>query len=267
LEKTWEIDDATTVKVRFGAFGKKVISVNGTEVHNARKALPKGGLPIALPGGRQAALSVKVQFASAPEVDLRVGGGLVLETGKKPIACEKCGTVAKPYDRFCGKCGQAMPTAEDYRRRTYVKSATSAIKWLAGIFFVFGIIMFFATQAQVATALEKIQGMDAAAQFPTPIEGKTYTVGELRKRLEWEPWGVLAVNGVLAAIMIGLALWGRRSPLPAVLIATATYAVVIVTNAITDPTTIAQGWIVKLVIITFLVRGIKAALALRTSNA
>jgi hypothetical protein len=78
---------------------------------------------------------------------------------------------------------------------------------------------------------------------------------------------VLAVNGVLAAIMVGLALWSRRSPLPAVIVATATYVVVIVTNGIADPATLGQGWIVKLIIILFLFRGIKAALALRASHA
>ena len=268
MEKTWEIDDATTVKAVFGAFGKKTITVNGKEVHSGRKAFPKEGQPFALPDGRPASLSVKAQFATAPEIDLKVGGNLMVETEKKtPIACAKCGTAAKPWDRFCGKCGQAMPTAEDYKRRKLVKSATSAIKFLAVIFFLFGIVMFFATQAQVNTALEKIQSMDAAATFPTAIEGKTYTVGELRKRLEWEPWGVLAVNGILTAIMVGLALWSRRSPLPAVVIATATYIVVIVANAIADPATLGQGWIVKAIIILFLFRGIKAALALRASHA
>jgi len=267
VDKTWEIDGTTTVKAQFGAFGKNAISVNGREVHNSRKAVPKEGIAFALPDGRQSVLTRTAQFVGAPEIDLRVGGNLVVETGKKPIACAACGTVAKPYDRFCGKCGQAMPTAEDYQRRKHVKNATGAIKWLAAIFFFFGIVMFFATQGQATVALAKLQGMDAAATYPTPIEGRTYTVGELRKQLEWEPWGVLIVNGILAAIMVGLALWGTRSPLPAVLIATATYAVVIVANAISDPATLGQGWIVKLIIIAFLFKGIKAALALRTSNA
>jgi hypothetical protein len=268
VDKTWEIDDATTVKAHFGFVGKKAITVNGKEVHSSRKAIPKEGVPFALPDGRPASLTFKAQFAAAPEVDLRVGGELMVEIDKKtPIACAKCGAPAKPYDRFCGKCGDAMPTAEDYRRRKYVKSATGAIKWLAAIFFFSGILLFFATQAQMAPALAKLQGMDAAAPWPTPIEGRSYTVGELRKQFEWEPWGVLIVNGILAAIMVSLALWSRRSPLPAVLIATATYAVVIVANAVSNPATLAQGWFLKVIIIAFLFRGIKAALALRSSNA
>ena len=44
MEKTWEIDAANTVKARFGAFGRKVVTVNGTEVHDTRKAGKKGGI-------------------------------------------------------------------------------------------------------------------------------------------------------------------------------------------------------------------------------
>src|SRR5687767_7999951 len=160
MDKTWEIDDATTVKAKLGSFGKKVISVNGSEVHNSRDKPP---IEFPLPGGRQAALSMKAQLVGAPEVDLRVDGNLVVETEKKPIACAGCGTLAKPYDRFCGKCGQAMPSAEDYRQRKNVKHATGAIKVLAVLFLLFGIAMFFVTQGQADSALAKLNGMDANA--------------------------------------------------------------------------------------------------------
>jgi len=109
--------------------------------------------------------------------------------------------------------------------------------------------------------------MDPDSVLQTAINGRTYTVEELRKQLLWEPWGVLIVNLILAAIMLGLSIWARRAPLPAVLIATATYAVVIVAAAISDPATLGQGLLVKIVIIAFLVKGIKAALALRTASA
>lgn len=89
-------------------------------------------------------------------------------------------------------------------------------------------------------------------------------MGQLRAQLLWEPWGVLLINGILAAMMVALSLWGRRAPLPAVLVATATYAVVNVSSASADPMTIAQGLLLKLIMLGFLVKGIKAALALRS---
>jgi putative Ca2+/H+ antiporter (TMEM165/GDT1 family) len=261
MVRTWEIDDATIVTAKVGAFGKKTISVNGQEVHSSRDKT----VAFALPGGRQGALSLKSNFIGAPDVDLTVNGKLAVETEKKnPIACPACKTAAKPYDQFCGKCGHAMPTAENYRAQKYVKQATGAIKVLAVLFLIFGVLMFFVIQTQADAALAKLQNMDPSETWQA--EGRTWNVGELRKQLEWEPWGVLIVNLILAAIMTLLALWGRRSPLPAVLIATATYVVVIVVNGIMEPSTLTQGLIVKIIIIAFLFRGIKAALAVRASN-
>lgn len=267
MDRTWEVDDANTVKAHFGGFGKKLVTVNGKEVYNARKLGPKGEIPFSLPDGRAAAISVKRPFVGLPAINLRVGGNLVVETGKTPIKCAACATVAKPYDRYCGSCGKAMPTAEDYEHQKNVKASTSAIKVLAVLFLVFGIAMFFVTKGQSESALAKLEGMNPDSTFPTPIEGKTYTVGELKKQLAWEPWGVLIVNLILATVMAALSLWARRSPLPAVLIATATYAVIVVANGIVDPATIGQGLLMKIIIIAFLIRGIKAALALRTANA
>jgi hypothetical protein len=261
------VDDATTVKARFGAFGRKVVTVNGTEVHNSRKAGPKGEIPFSLPDGRPAAISLKKQFIGTPALDLKVDGHLMVESGKTPIKCASCAAVAKPYDRFCGHCGQAMPTPQDYLHQKHVKEATSAIRVLAVLFVLFGVGMFFITKGNADPALARLAGMDPASLFPTPIEGHTYTIGELQKKLAWEPWGALIVNLILAAVMLVLSLWARRSALPAVLIATATYAVVIVANAIADPATIGQGLLVKIIIIAFLVKGIKAGLALRTANA
>jgi len=264
MDKVWEIDDANVVNAKFGAFGGKVVKLNGQEVHNGRK-MEKGQIPFTLPDGRSAAISVKNQLVGGPEIDLRVDGHLVVETGKEPIKCAACAAVAKPYDRFCGKCGQAMPTGEHYQAKKHVGHATGAIKILAVLFLIFGVVMYFVTKGQADATLLQLQGAQAGDTYD--VQGTTYTAQELREALDWEPKSVLVVNLVLAAIMAGLAWWGRKAPLAAVLIATATYAVVIVASAIADPATLGQGIIVKIIIIAFLVKGIKAALALRASNA
>jgi hypothetical protein len=43
--------------------------------------------------------------------------------------------------------------------------------------------------------------------------------------------------------------------------------VVITASAISDPATLGQGALMKIIIIAFLIKGIKAALALRTASA
>jgi hypothetical protein len=267
VDKKWEVDDATTVNAHFGFFGKKSVSINGKAAYISRKMTSKREIAFAMPDGRSGAVSIKPQFIGAPEIALRVGGQLVAETTKDPIKCPACNAAAKPYDRFCGKCGKPMPSAEDVALRKNVKQATGAIKILAALFVVSGIAFFFITKGQADAFLPQLEGMDPAATYPKAIGGRMYTVEELRRELTWEPWGVLIVNLILAVTMVALALWAKRAPLAAVLVATATYIVVIVAGGIMDPASLAQGWIIKLVIIAFLIKGIKAALALRSARA
>lgn len=262
MNKVWEIDEGNRVEAKLGAF-RKLVTLNGKEVHRGK--IKKGGVAFALPDGRKAEISMKSQFVGGAEIDLRVDGKGVVETGKEPIRCEECGKSAKPYDRFCGKCGKPMPTAEHYAARRNVKHATGAIKILAVLFIIFGFLMYFVTKGQAAPMLAELANAAPGATYD--LNGRTWTVEELRAALIWEPRSVLIVNLVLAAIMGVLAVWGATAPLGAVLVATATYAVVLIANAIADPATIAQGIIVKIVIIVFLVKGIKAALALRALNA
>src|SRR5258708_6963389 len=127
VDRKWEVDEANTVTAHFGAFGKKVISVNGSEAYNSRKMSRKGEIDFSLPDGRGAVLAVKPEFIGRPTIHLRVAGNLVVETPKKQITCGSCGEVAKPYDRFCAKCGKPMPTAEDSDRRAHTTATTSAI--------------------------------------------------------------------------------------------------------------------------------------------
>jgi hypothetical protein len=261
----WEVDDATVVEARFSGFGKQLVTVNGKEVVNQRSMRRKRDLRFALPDGRASTIAVDPQLMGKPHVDLRVDGRLFAESGKYPIKCRACGATAKPYDQFCNGCGKALPSAEQRLQERQVKEAAGAMRTLAWLFSIFGVIMFFVTRSQSSNALAKLAGMDAAATIP--IGGMSYTVAQLREQLIWEPWGVLITNAVLAAVMAGLAHWGKRWPLPAVVVATATYAVVIVVNAIADPRTIGQGIILKVIIIAVFVKGIKAALALRAADA
>lgn len=262
MHKVWEIDEANLVEAKLGAFRKRV-TLNGQEVHRGK--IKKGEIRFALPDGRKAAISVKRPFVGGSEVGLRVDGAMVVETGKEPIRCEQCRKRAKPYDRFCGRCGKPMPTAEHYAARRNVAHATGAIKILALLFIVFGFVMYFVVKGQTAPMLAELQNAAPGATYD--VNGRTWTAGELRAALMWEPRSALIVHLVLAAIMGVLAVWGASAPLAAVLVATATYAVVLIANAIADPATIAQGILVKIIIIAFLVKGIKAALALRALNA
>ena len=255
------------VEYRTGSFGRQIVSVNGEEFHRRRPWRGKALYEFVVPGGgAKAALEVRPAVVSGPaHTELRVGGRVMVEQSEI-IPCKGCGKLPNGYDAFCGNCGKALPKPESYTQRRQLKSATSAIRYLAILFLIVGIALFFVTKSSSEVALTRIASLPDSANYPTLLAGKQYTVGQVRKELAWEPWGALMVNGILAIVMTILYFWGKRAPLAAILVATATYCVIIVANAIVDPRTLAQGLIVKIIVILMLVNGIKAALALRNDD-
>lgn len=202
------------------------VLVNGKDVPAKISMRKKNYFPFDLADGRDAVITVTPHFGMRPDITLMVNDELMVETGGKPILCSACGKPVKPNDRFCGACGHEMPPAEHHLHNKHVKSAMHAIIVLAVLFAVAGVFLYSVTNDKAD----------------------------------------LVVYLILSGIMAGLAWWSRRAPLAAVLVATATYIALIVVNAILDPKTLGQGLLVKIIIIALLVRGIKAALALRSAN-
>lgn len=266
MKRTWQVDDATAVHASFGTFFPGIVSVNGVQVHSGPRRLGKYDIAFELHDGRSAKLSVNPLSIGKPDAQLRVEGRLLSETGAQPFQCKTCAATVEPFDRYCDRCGHALPSAEQRVQAQHVQEATNAIKVLAVLFALTAAIDYAVSRASAGVALSDLDGLDASAEYPIALDGITYTVGALRDHLLWEQWSPLVINLILAAVMTGLAIWGKRAPLPAVLVATATYAVVNVANAIRDPATIAQGLLLKLVIVLFLAKGIKAGLALRATH-
>lgn len=183
--------------------------------------------PFELPDGRDAVITVSPKIGTRPDITLTVNGQLMVATPKNPILCGACGKAVKPNDKFCGACGHEMPPPEHHLHKKHVNTATRVIIWLAVLFALTGGLMYYLSHEQ----------------------------------------SDLAVYLILSGIMAALAFWSRKAPLPAVLVATAIYVSLIVLSAIFDPATIGQGLLVKILFTIMLVRGIKAALALRTANA
>jgi hypothetical protein len=70
----------------------------------------------------------------------------------------------------------------------------------------------------------------------------------------------LTVGGIMAAIFIGLGLWSRKKPTAALITGLCLYLLLHILAAIGNPITIVQGLIVKIVIIAYLIKGIKSSL-------
>ncbi|MGD0142612.1 MAG: zinc ribbon domain-containing protein [Rhizomicrobium sp.] len=266
MKLIWDVDDSTVVQLTLAPFGVHDLTTNGAVVANDLALRSKSEAQFELSGGRSAKIIVKPLFGTTPLVELRVDGILMVPTGKKPVTCGNCGVTMKPNDRFCPKCGQEMPPAENYAHQKRLTEAAQTIWVLAALFAIFGVVEFFLTRSQAAKVLDRLSGLNPTDRL-IPINGVVYTAAALRERLLWEPWNVLLVNAILALSMAVLAFWGRRAPLAAILIAAAIYAVVNVASAIIDPASIAQGIYIKVIVVLFLFRGIHAALALRNADA
>jgi hypothetical protein len=192
------------------------------------------------------------------------------------VPCGTCGKPVRGGDEFCEACGtqvsaelkRALNARRDASDTAYakhnkqVKEGQQAIGMLSILFVLGGVVFFFVTRSQVEDALQKLSAASASAPINHIVQGAT-TVGELRALLERQPWQVLGLNLFLAAVMVGLWVWSKRAVLPAILTALGIYVTVQVASLLFDPATIAQGIIMKVIVIAALVKGVKSALEAR----
>ncbi len=202
--------------------------------------------------------------------------------------CPQCGAEVTLNEQFCTGCGaeigaETKDTLEqkaavlaqrqstrvrqqkrrEQQRARKVGSAATVVLVMAILFAVFGTIMGFVQKSTADQAHRNIAGY--ADDEELELEGEVWTAGELREQIDAEVLIVFVSNYILALIMLGLYFWARKSPLPALITALCVYLALWVMNAVLDPTTIAQGLLLKVIFIALLVSGIKAALAERAA--
>jgi hypothetical protein len=194
------------------------------------------------------------------------------------LPCDVCAAQISLGDQFCPGCGRAV-TDQDravlqvrlegadfqaYQRGTNVRKASRWIGVLAVVYAVSGTMSFAMQKIKAAEALEHLSKFEDDDQLK-PIDGKSYTAGELRREVEREPYVGLVSNLILCLSMAGLWWWARRAPLPAIACAFAMFLVVIIANAVVSPASLFAGIIVKIAAIAVLSKGLKSALAARAA--
>jgi hypothetical protein len=254
----WRVDAGTHIELRNFPLLKRTVTLNGQPVAGEWRSKR---FAFTLPDGRSADITLKADTLSRT-TELSLDGKLIPDVRYVPkdLRCPSCKAEIHLLDEFCASCGHSLGTPARFLHRHSVQSATSAIWLLAVMYALFGVIMFFVMRDVTQTALANLAPFEDH-EILDPIDGVTYTAGELRAQVVWEHRGLLIVNLILAAIMVVLAWWSRQRALPAILIATAIFVVVQVAGAMIDPKTLLQGLIVKAIVIAVLVRGIKGALA------
>ena len=63
----------------------------------------------------------------------------------------------------------------------------------------------------------------------------------------------------IAAVYVALGLWSKKKPFTAILIGLIVFVVLQVLNAIADPSTLLQGWYIKIAVPLFLILGLRNA--------
>jgi hypothetical protein len=194
------------------------------------------------------------------------------------IPCDVCSAQISLGAQFCPGCGRAV-TDQDravlqvrlegadhqaFERGTNVRKASRWIGVLAVMYAVSGTMIFVMQKIKATEALDHLAQFEDDDQLK-PIDGKSYTAGELRREVAREPYVGLVSNLILCVSMAGLWWWGRRAPLPAIACAFAMFLVVIIVNAVVSPASLASGIIVKIAAIGVLSKGLKSALAARAA--
>ncbi|RYZ07355.1 MAG: zinc ribbon domain-containing protein [Myxococcales bacterium] len=190
------------------------------------------------------------------------------------VPCGSCGKPIRGGDDFCEACGSkvdpslktalrdrlAASDADYAAHKKKMSSAQGTIGALAILFVIGGAVFYFITRGQVDDALQQLAGVGDAQPLNEAV-GSATTVGELRSALQSQPYQVLGLNLFLAAVMAGLWVWSKRALLPAIITALGIYVAVQLASAMYDPKTLAQGMILKVIVIVALVKGVQSALA------
>jgi len=154
--------------------------------------------------------------------------------------CKCCFGKINEADQFCQACGFPLKGSDEeqsqfFYNRNYqhmemdglkkkVQSARTTLYVLAGYFLLAGLVLF---------AMNKSN--DSAA-------------------------GMLISNAVVAVIFLALGIWADKKPVASIISGMVLYILVILMSIFQDPTNIIKGIILKIIIISYLVKGLMSAL-------
>ncbi len=158
------------------------------------------------------------------------------DTNKITIAsCSMCNNALALESIFCENCGYPENGSENDIAKFHAKKAMDNNKHVG--------------------ADKKIK---SARNTLYAISGLTFAVG-LFLYFQNKDLYLLVTNFSLCIAYLGLAFWSSKKPLMALLIGLLLYLTTITISAIEEPTTLAKGILWKIIIISYLSKGIYSA--------
>jgi len=168
-------------------------------------------------------------------------------------ACPHCGATNSGSSSFCQACGKALPSAARSGPRLVTAAdmpASSAARQLVG--------------EELQKHLKKAKGALLAVAILQTIVGLFIFAAV---RASASNGGNNVISPVVAMIVLGIGVvyfglyaWARRNPLPAAIVGLTLYITIHAVDAIADPSALARGIILKIIIVAMLVQAIQAGI-------
>jgi len=169
--------------------------------------------------------------------------------------CPHCGAENAEGSAFCAGCGKALPSATPTGPRVVTGEAMAATS--AGRSVQEDQLRKQAKQACIALFAVAVLQVLAALLLSSVLRESNPRAASV----------VLAVLLVLAAIYTGLGFWARVNPLPAAIVGLVLYVSLVVLDLVADPSSLARGWLIKLLIVIVLAKAVEAGVKYRQFKA
>jgi hypothetical protein len=168
MERTIEVDDATTIRLTVIGFGKWQVAVGQTlmQTEVEKHSINSQDIRFQLPDGRNVTIAIRPQPGIVVTLDARVGAQDIIDPGPWPFECPRCRDKVRPRDQSCTNCSAAQPSAETRVRERCRRSAARGL-WRRTLMWTAMLVAFvFAQRRSVGIAfanLSRAQPMDDAA--------------------------------------------------------------------------------------------------------
>lgn len=151
-------------------------------------------------------------------------------------SCSACYNQINEDDSFCGGCGYPLKgTVEEKNNFISVRNSK---------------------EIDLADANNKIKTAGRSLYW---IAGATVLSGFIFYFVN-KDINLIIVNLILGAIYAGLGAWSQKKPLAAIISGFALYVLIFILNVITNPSSIANGIILKILFVGYFIKGIKSAI-------
>ena len=160
--------------------------------------------------------------------------------------CPHCSAENHPSAAFCVSCGKALPGQDPLMPRVITESRAAKSELGKGLL-----------SDELKKQLKKATTALLAVCILQLIGGTILLSIAEANNSKLGAGAFVVVYGI-ALLFFGLFLWARKNPFPAAIVGLVLFVTVHAMDAIADPTAIAKGMIVKIIVIVVLAQAIRA---------